>query len=76
MSSHHSQKFFSLHHYQVNNGRARQLQRQAERLQCFLTGRAEARAEYNCVLVLSFIWFSYMNIGTAVYLGYIVSLWA
>lgn len=72
MSSHHSQKFFNLYHDQVNAGRAKRLQRQAERLQGFLSGREEARFEYRCMLVFGFIWFSYMNLATAVYLGYII----
>lgn len=72
MSSHHSQKFFNLHHDQVNAGRARGLQHQTDKLQRFLSGREEARFEYRCMLVFGFIWFSYMNLATAVYLGYIL----
>ena len=72
MSSHHSQKFFNLHYDQVEAGRARRLQRKAERLQDFLTGREEARLEYRCMLVFGFICFAYTMIATAVYLGYII----
>ena len=72
MSSHHSKKFFNLHHDQVNAGRAKRLERQIERLQGFLSGREEARLEYNCILVFGFICFAYTMIATAVYLGYII----
>lgn len=72
MSSHNTQKFFNLHHNQVDAGRARRLQRQADRLQCFLSGREEARFEYKCVLVFSFICFAYTMMATAAYLGYIL----
>lgn len=72
MSSHHSQRNINLHHDQVSAGRARRLQRQANKLQCFLTGREEARFDYKCMLVFSFICFAYIEIATAVYLGYIL----
>ena len=72
MSSHHSQKFFNLHHDQVNAGQARRQERQAERLQSFLSGRKETRFEYRCVLIFGFICFAYTMIATAVYLGYII----
>jgi len=72
MSSHHSQKWFNLHHGQVAAGRVRRLQRQTARLDCFLTGRAEARFEYNCGLVFGFLCFSYTMFVTATYLGHII----
>ena len=72
MSSHNTQKFFNLHHDQVNAGRARRLQCQANRLQCFLNDRAEARFDYKCMLGFSFICFAYTMIATAAYLGYIL----
>ena len=72
MSNHHTQRWVNLHHDQVNAGRARRLQRQTGRLQCFLSGREEARFDYKCMLAFSFICFSYINLATAVYLGYII----
>jgi len=72
MSSHHTQKFFNLHYDQVSAGRARRLQRQVERVQGFLSGRSEARLEYQCMLVFGFICFCYTNIATAVYLRYLI----
>jgi len=72
MSSHHSQECFNLHHSQVNAGKARRLQHQAERLHSFLTVRKQLRLEYNCVLVFSFICFAYTMLATSVYLGYII----
>jgi len=72
MSCHHSQKNINLHHDQVNAGRNRRFQRQAERLQSFLNGREEARFDYNCVLVFGFICFAYSGISSAIYAGYIL----
>lgn len=72
MSSHHSQKWFNLHHSQVEAGRARRLQRQVERIECFLTGQQEDRFEYNCMMVFGFICFAYTALMTAVYLGHMV----
>ena len=72
MSSHHSQKCVNLHHAQVNAGRARRLQYQADRLKGFLIGREEARFDYSCMLVFGFICFSYTTLATAVYMGYII----
>lgn len=72
MSSHHSQEYTNRHHDQVNAGKARRLQHQAERLQGFLAMRKQLRLEYNCVLVFGFICFAYTQIATAVYLGYII----
>ena len=72
MSSHCSQRNMNLHHNQVDAGRARRLQRQADRLQCFLSGREEARFDYKCVLAFSFICFAYTMIATVAYLGYIL----
>lgn len=61
-----------MHHDQVNAGRAKRLQRQTDRLQNFLTGREEARFDYKCILVFSFICFAYTMIATVAYLGYII----
>jgi len=72
MSSHYSQRSINLHHDQVNAGRARRLQRQANRLQSFLSGREEARFDYKCMLAFGFICFGYINLATAVYLGCII----
>lgn len=72
MSSHHPRKWFNLHHEQVNAGRVRRLERQAERLRHFLSGREEARFEYQCMLIFGFICFAYTMIATAVYTGYVI----
>jgi len=75
MSSHHTQKYFNLHHDQVNAGRARREQRQGDRLQNFLEMRKQLRLEYNCVLVFAFICFAYTMLATTTYLGYVIQ-WA
>ena len=72
MSSHHSQEAINLHHQQVSAGKARRMQKHEEKRQRYLTMRQEARANYNAALCFAFIWFAYMNIGTAVYLGYVI----
>ncbi len=72
MSNHHSNKSINLHHNQVNAGRERRQQRQADRVSGFLTRRHEARMENLCVIGLTFICSSYTMIATAVYLGYIL----
>ena len=72
MSNHYSQRSINLHHQQVNTGRARRLHHQANRLQRFLDGREEARFDYKCILVFSFICFAYTMIATVAYLGYIL----
>lgn len=72
MSSHHKQKFFDTHHDQVNAGRARRLQCQADRVQNYLAMRKQLRLEYNFMLVFGFICFAYTSIATAVYLGYVL----
>ena len=72
MSSHHSQRAFNLHHDQVAAGRVRRLQRQTDRLQRYLAGREEARAEYQCMLVFGFIGFAYIMLMTAAYMEYIL----
>jgi len=73
MSSHHSQEYFNLHHDQVNAGRARRLQRQAERLHSFLTMRKQLRLEYNCMLSFGFICFAYTMLATPFYLRYVLN---
>jgi len=72
MASHHSQRFFNLHHDQVNAGKARRLQRQTDRAQNFMALRGQARFEYNFTLVCGFVCSAYMIIIPAVYLGYII----
>jgi len=72
LSSHHSQEAINLHHEQVNAGKERKLQRQIDKQQRYLTLRNEARGNYNAVLCIAFVWFAYMQIATAVYLGYIL----
>ena len=72
MSSHHSQRCTNLHHDQVNAGKARRLQRHAERLQGFLTVRKQLHLENNYILVCGFICFAYTMLATTVYLGYII----
>jgi len=72
MSSHHSQKWFNLHHDQVNAGRARKEQRQKSRLSSFLEGREQAIAEVWCVRGFEFLCFAYLMLATAVYMGRIV----
>ena len=72
MSSHHSQEAINLHHQQVSAGRERRMQKQEEKRQRYLTMREEARTHYNAVLCFAFIWFAYVNIATAVYLGYVI----
>lgn len=72
MSSHHSKKWLNSHHDQVDAGRTRQLERQAERLERFLAGREEAQSEYRCMLIFGFICFAYTTLATALYLGYVI----
>jgi len=48
------------------------MQKQEEKRQRYLTMREEARTHYNAVLCFAFIWFAYVNIATAVYLGYVI----
>ena len=72
MASHHSQKFFNLHHDQVNAGKTRREQRQAERMQNFLATREQLCFEYNFPLVCGFICFAYTMFATATYLGYVI----
>jgi len=72
MSSHHSQKSIKLHHDQIAAGKARRLQRQADRLHSFLEMRRQLRMGYNCTLVFAFICVAYTSIVTAVYTGYFV----
>jgi len=74
MSNHYSQRSINLHHDQVNAGRARRMQRQAERLQSFLTGRQEARLEYQCMLGVGFVCFCYLMIAPVVYLDYLTGI--
>lgn len=72
MSSHCSQRTIDLHHAQVTNGKASREYKQAERLRSFLEGRQAVRYKQRWVMVFSFIWFVYINIATALYLGYIL----
>lgn len=72
MSSHHSQKTINLHHAQVSAGRERKMQRRQDRQERYLAISKEKRMTYNSVLIISFIWFAYLQVATAVYLGYIL----
>lgn len=72
MSSHHKQRFFNLHHDQVNAGHLRKMERQAARLQRFLTGREEAQLEYRWMQIFGFICFAYMQFATVAYMWYIL----
>ena len=76
MSSHHSRKAINLHYDQIAAGRARRLQRQAERLQGFLSRRGQLRAEYNLTLLCSFLCFSYMTLAMPFILRQVISFWA
>ena len=74
MSSHHSQKFFDLHHQQVGAGRERRRSRSLGRFRSFLVSRnlirAEVRRDYYICLGFSFLCFLYITFLTLSYLGY------
>ena len=72
MSSHHSQEYFNLHHDQVNTGKARRLQHQAERLRNFLDVRKQLRMEHSCMLGFGFICFAYTMLATPFYLMHVL----
>ncbi len=72
MSSHRSQGSINLHHDQVTAGKARRLQRQADRKGGFLAMRKQLRFEHNYILVMGFICFAYTAIATSVYMWYII----
>jgi len=76
MSSHHSQRFFNLHHQQVAGGRRRKQERIQERLGFFIEQRtilqAEARYTYLCGLFFSYLTFVYMAGISVVYSVYIM----
>jgi len=72
MASHHTQRFFNLHHDQIAASRIRRLQRQIDRTRRYLAEREEARMEYHCMLVFGFISFAYTMLATALYLDYLL----
>lgn len=72
MSSHHSQRWFNLHHNQVNAGRERRGQRQWERHENYMATRGEARREYGFMLCCGFICFAYIMFAIPAYLGYVL----
>lgn len=77
MSSHHSQKFFDLHHKQVAGGRERKRSRFLERLELFKEQRgsikAEVRRDYLIGLTFACLCFVYIVVTCAVYLNHILS---
>ena len=77
MSSHHSQRFFHLHHQQVATGRERKQSRFLGRLESFRERRnliqTEVRADYLCGVAFGFLCFLYMAVASVVYLKYIIS---
>ena len=72
MSNHHTRKAINLHHDQVNAGKARRLQRQADRFSSYLVMSRQLRWKYNVVAIYAFIGFAYTTIATALYLGYVL----
>ena len=76
MSSHHSQKFFNLHHRQVEGGRERKRFRFLERLELFKEQRgsiqAEVKRDYLIGLAFTCLCSLYIVIACAVYLNWIL----
>ena len=72
MSNHHTQRAINLHHDQVNNGKARKEQRQADRMLNFLEMRKQLRFKHNFIMVCGFFCFAYIALATAVYLGWLI----
>jgi len=70
MSSHHSQRFYDLHHAQVAAARERRYQRNLQRFFNWQIKRTEARDTYCYAAGLSFICFTYSMFMPAVYLAY------
>ena len=73
MSSHHSQKAIGLHHSQVQGGKDRREQDQADRVGKYTEAVRQHRFERNFQLVCGFICFAYTLFATAAYTGYIIS---
>ncbi len=77
MSSHHSQRFFNLHHQQVADGKARRQYHIQDRLNAFRDQResirASIRADYLCGLFFSYLAFLYMAGVSVVYLKYVIN---
>lgn len=71
MSSHHSRRFYDLHHQQVDGARERRRQRQVERREQFITWRNGIWADisrFNLALsVYGFIWFIFVATQTVTY---------
>ena len=76
MSSHHSQKFFNLHHQQVASGRERKRSRFLERLELFKEQRgsikAEVRRGYLIGLFFTCLCSLYIVVACAVYVNHIL----
>ena len=72
MSSHHSQEAINLHHHQVSAGKERRKEKQAERLQRYLTKRKDAVLQYNFMMCMTFLWFAYSQMAIPQYLRYIL----
>jgi len=76
MSSHHSQRFFDLHHKQVVAGRERKHARFMERLEFFREQRgsiqAGRRRDYLCGLFFTCLISLYVVVASIVYFNYIV----
>lgn len=72
MSSHHSQKFFNLHHWQVAAGKERRTQRQIDRQARYIAGGKAALRQYHITLCFAFGWFTYTQFATVTYLWYVL----
>ena len=72
MSSHHSQKFFNLHHLQVAAGKERRTQRQIDRQARYIAGGKAALRQYHIALCFGFVWFSYTQFAIPAYLWYVI----
>ena len=72
MSDHHSNKSIQLHHRQVDAARERRQLEADARMQYFLGLKHRFHMEHNFVLVCSFVFVAYINLATAVYLGWII----
>jgi len=77
MSSHHNQRFFNLHHEQVDSSRERKQGRLLARLEVFREQRGVIRAEINrgylIGLAFTSLCFVYIAGGVPLYLNYILS---
>ncbi len=75
MSSHHSKRFFNLHHQQVTEAKERHQSRYEERLSSFLFGRsliqAKVQSDFFCVAAFTILCFVYINMASIAYLSYL-----